>query len=118
MAKQLWRNDSTHGDVVIVNRGRSHGRALFALRVLGIMTGPMTDLSREQLLILGVAASDGAYSAQRRYNSQWGDDYAILRELEALGLMKFVDFERNPQTKEFARKSQITDAGKVAWEQT
>jgi hypothetical protein len=77
----------------------------------------MTDLDHAQLLILGVAASNGEYSAQRQYNSPWSDDCATLRQLEALGLMQFVDLERNPVTKGLTRRSQITDAGKAVWEQ-
>jgi hypothetical protein len=71
-------------------------------------------LSNEQRVMLGTAAINGEYSAQRAYNNRWGEDCGILKALEAMGLMEFVTFDRNPHTKEFSRRSKITDAGKTA----
>jgi len=74
-------------------------------------------LSKDHLVMLGAAAINGEYSAQRAYNTAWGDDCKLLKELETLGLMEFVSFDRNPLTKEFARRSRITDAGNTTWQQ-
>ena len=75
-------------------------------------------LSKDHLVMLGAAATiNGEYSARRAYNTAWGDDCKLLKELETLGLMKFVSFDRDPLTKEFARRSRITDAGNAAWQQ-
>jgi hypothetical protein len=79
--------------------------------------GSIEMLSSDQLVMLEAAAIEGEHSAQRAYNTEWGDDCKVLKELEALGLMEFVSFDRDPQTKGFARRSRITDAGKAAWHQ-
>ena len=74
-------------------------------------------LSKDHLVMLGAATINGEYSARRPYNTAWGDDCKLLKELETLGLMEFVSFDRDPLTKEFARRSRITDAGNDAWQQ-
>ena len=74
-------------------------------------------LNKDQLVMLRAAAINGDYSVRRAYNTAWGDDCKLLKELESLGLMEFVSFDRNPLTKEFSRKSRITDAGNTAWQQ-
>jgi hypothetical protein len=46
-------------------------------------------LTKEELLILGVAATDdlGEYFVSREYNKPWGEQYAAMKNLEELGLM-------------------------------
>ena len=75
-------------------------------------------LTNDQKIVLGAAALNGWYMVTREYNAAWGGDRVALRELEAMGLMKFDAYERNPLTKAFSHKSNITDAGKTAWEQS
>jgi hypothetical protein len=72
-------------------------------------------LTKDQMLLLGAAAKSGDYVVSRAYNSSWGEDLRGLRDLEALGLMKFLALERDPSTKALVRTSQITDAGRSAW---
>ena len=74
-------------------------------------------LSDMQLVALGAAATTEECTVERAYNAPWGDDYKVLKELELMGLMKFISYERNPLTKAFSRKSKITDAGTTAWRQ-
>lgn len=74
-------------------------------------------LSDAQLVALGAAANTEEYTVEREYNGSWGDDCKVLKELELMGFMKFMTYERNPLTKAFCRKSKITDAGTTAWQQ-
>jgi hypothetical protein len=73
-------------------------------------------LSDAQLVALRAAAIADEYIVEREYNGSWGDDCKVLKELELMGLMKFMTYERNPLTKAFCRKSKITDAGTSAWQ--
>lgn len=76
----------------------------------------MTTPTKAQMVILGAAAANGEYAVSRAYNSKWGDDLQVLKDLESMGLMELVTLERNSLTKAFERRARITDAGKAAWE--
>jgi hypothetical protein len=71
-------------------------------------------LSADELIILGVSAADiqGEFVTIREYNKPWGKDYADIKNLESLGFMKFKSAERISQTKQFSRRSVITEAGR------
>ena len=49
-------------------------------------------LTKEELLILGVAAIDdhGEYCVSRDYNKPWGEEYAAMKHLENFGFMKSI----------------------------
>jgi hypothetical protein len=72
-------------------------------------------LTKEELLILGVAATDGLgeYFVSREYNERWGEQYAAMRHLENLGFMKIKSAGRVPPSKQYVRRSVITDAGRA-----
>ena len=76
----------------------------------------MTTPTKEQIVVLGAAAANGEYTASRAYNSKWGDDLQVLKDLESMGLMELVTLERNSLTKAFERRARITDVGKAACE--
>jgi hypothetical protein len=42
------------------------------------------------MVLLGAAAKNGEYAASRAYNSKWGDDLQVLKDLESMGLMELV----------------------------
>jgi hypothetical protein len=73
-------------------------------------------LTNDHMVLLGAAAKSGEYVESREYNSKWGDDHQVLRDLESMGLMKLVTLERNPLTKAFVHTARITDAGRAAWD--
>ena len=53
-------------------------------------------MTKEQMVLLGAAAENGVYAVSRAYNSKWGDDLQVLKDLESMGLMELVTLERNP----------------------
>lgn len=71
-------------------------------------------LSADELIILvgSIADKQGEFITIREYNKPWGKDYADIKNLESLGFMKFRSAERIPLTKQFSRRSGITDAGR------
>jgi hypothetical protein len=73
-------------------------------------------LTKEEVQILGVAATDdlGEYFVSREYNKPWGEQYAAMKHLEELGLMKIKSAGRVPPSQQYIRRSVITDAGRVA----
>ena len=73
-------------------------------------------LTKEELLILGVAVIDdhGEYCVSRDYNKPWGEAYAAIKNLEDLGLMKIKSAGRVPPSPQYFRRSVITDAGRAA----
>ena len=73
-------------------------------------------MTKEQMVLLGAAAENGVYAVSRAYNSKWGDDLQVLKDLESMGLMELVTLERNPLTNAFVRTARITPAGSAAWE--
>jgi DNA-binding MarR family transcriptional regulator len=78
----------------------------------------MINPTKEQMVVLGAAAVNGEYAVSRAYNSKWGDDLQVLKDLESMGLMELVTLERNPQTNAFVRTARITDAGREAFIRT
>jgi DNA-binding MarR family transcriptional regulator len=76
----------------------------------------MINPTKEQMVVLGAAAVNGEYAVSRAYNSKWGDDLQVLKDLESMGLMELVTLERNPLTNAFVRTARITPAGRAAWE--
>jgi hypothetical protein len=73
-------------------------------------------LTKEELLILAVAATDGHAECCviREYNKPWGEEYAAMRHLETLGFMKIKSAGRVPPSQQYVRRSVITDAGRAA----
>jgi hypothetical protein len=73
-------------------------------------------LTKEELLILAVAATDGhgEYCVSRDYNKPWGEQYAAMKHLEDLGFMKIKSAGRVPPSQQYFRRSVITDAGRAA----
>lgn len=73
-------------------------------------------LSTEHLSILAVAANDGdgEYVVRRDWNKPWGADHALMKDLESRGLMQISSAERVEPTKQWCRRSQITEAGRAA----
>jgi hypothetical protein len=65
-------------------------------------------MTKEQMVLLGAAAKNGVYAVSRAYNSKWGDDLQVLKDLESMGLMELVTLERNPLTNAFVRRARIT----------
>jgi len=72
--------------------------------------------TKEELLILAVAATDGQgeYCVSRDYNKPWGEQYAAMKHLENLGFMKIKSAGRVPPSQQYSRRSVITDAGRAA----
>ena len=73
-------------------------------------------LTKEELLILAVAATDGQgeYCVSRDYNKPWGEQYSAMKHLEDLGFMKIKSAGRVPPSQQYSRQSVITDAGRAA----
>ena len=73
-------------------------------------------LTKEELRILAVAATDGhsEYCVFRDYNKPWGEECAAMKHLEDLGFMKIESAGRIPPSQQYVRRSVITDAGREA----
>jgi hypothetical protein len=73
-------------------------------------------LTKGELLILAVAATDGLgeYFVSREYNEPWGEQYAAMKHLENVGFMKIKSAGRVPPNQQYVRRSVITDAGRAA----
>jgi hypothetical protein len=73
-------------------------------------------LTKEELLILGVAAIDdhGEYCLCREYNVPWSEQYAAIKLLEDLGFMKIKSAGRVLSSQQYVCRSVITDAGRAA----
>jgi hypothetical protein len=73
-------------------------------------------LTKETLKILAVAATDdhGEYCVSREYNEPWGEEYAAMKHLETLDLMKIKSAGRVAPSPQYLRRSVITDAGRAA----
>jgi hypothetical protein len=73
-------------------------------------------LTQVELVILAAAATDGLgeYFVSREYNERWGEQYAGMKHLEELGFMKIKSAGRVPPSKQYVRRSVITDAGRAA----
>jgi len=73
-------------------------------------------LNKDELLILAAAAidGDGEYGLQRDWNKPWGADYTDMKNLEDCGFMKIKSAGRVPHSKQYFRRSVITDAGRAA----
>ena len=73
-------------------------------------------LNKDELLILAAAAidGDGEYGLQRDWNKPWGADYTDMKNLEDHGFMKIKSAGRVPLSKQYFRRSVITDAGRAA----
>ena len=73
-------------------------------------------LTKEELLILAVAATDGHAECcvSRDYNKPWGEECAAMKNLETLGFMKIKSAGRVPPSQQYLRRSVITDAGRAA----
>jgi hypothetical protein len=73
-------------------------------------------LSKEELLILSVAATDGHAECcvSRDYNKPWGKECAAMKHLENLGFMKIKSAGRVSPSQQYVRRSVITDAGRAA----
>jgi hypothetical protein len=72
-------------------------------------------LNTDGLLILAAASIDGCgeYRVERGWNKPWGADCADMKDLESLGFMKIMFAGRDPVTKQWFRRSVITEAGRV-----
>ena len=72
-------------------------------------------LTKEELRILAVAATDGHAECciSRNYNKPWGEEYAAMKHLEDLGFMKIKSGGRVPPSQQYVRRSVITDAGRA-----
>ena len=59
-------------------------------------------LTKEELLILTVAATDGLgeYYVSREYNERWGEQHAAMKHLEELGFMKIKSAGRVPPSQQ------------------
>ena len=72
--------------------------------------------NESELRILAVAVSDGEgeYCLQRDWNKRWGAEHTDMKSLEDCGLMKITSAGRDRLTKQWFRRSVITDAGRLA----
>ena len=73
--------------------------------------------NEDELRILAAAAidDDGEYCLLREWNKQWGGEHTDMKSLEDCGFMKIKSAGRDPLTKQWFRRSVITDAGRVAF---
>jgi hypothetical protein len=73
------------------------------------------NLSMDETAILDVAAGDGTgeFTIMRLYGKSWGADHAMVKRLEARGLLRFKCDGRVPQTRDYLRTSSITDSGRA-----
>jgi hypothetical protein len=73
--------------------------------------------NEDELRILAVAAvdDDGEYCLHRDWNKRWGAEYTDMKNLEDCGFMKIKSAGRVPLTKQWFRRSGITDAGREAF---
>src|SRR4051794_17611140 len=73
-------------------------------------------LSMDESAILDVAASEvtGEFVIMRPYGKSWGAEHAVVKRLEARGLMAFKSDGRVPQTRDYLRTSSISDRGREA----
>ena len=73
--------------------------------------------NEDELRILAVAAidGDGQYCLLRDWNKRWGAEYTDMKNLEDCGFMKIKSAGRVALTKQWFRRSVITDAGRVAF---
>jgi hypothetical protein len=63
-------------------------------------------LTKEELPILAVAATDGhgECCVSRDYNKPWGEQYAAMKNFENLGFMKIKSAGRVPTSQQYARR--------------
>jgi len=73
--------------------------------------------NEDELRILAVAAidGDGQYCLLRDWNKRWGAEYTDMKNLEDCGFMKIKSAGRDALTKQWFRRSVITNAGRVAF---
>jgi len=74
------------------------------------------NLSMDESAILDIAADNGTgeFVIMRQYGKSWGADHAMVKRLEARGLMTFKCDGRVPQSRDYLRTSSITDSGRAA----
>ena len=74
------------------------------------------NLSVDEVAILDVAAGDatGEFIIIRPYGKPWGEDRAIIKRLEAKGLLRFKSDGRAQMTRDYLRTSSITESGRAA----
>jgi hypothetical protein len=81
-----------------------------------VSEAPELILSMDESAILEIAASEGTgeFVIMRPYGKSWGAEHAVVKRLEARGLMAFKSDGRVPQTRDYLRTSSISDSGRAA----